>query len=171
MYFPKLETIKTHKKMNSFIVNKFDEWLASQSEFYTDYLNPLSFISECGINKKLGLLVFALSASNQIFKEDSPLLKIKYVIDCPTCLNNNGTYYNRTDIPNDLIECFEEDCRFFNPSHHPERINIYFELLDYPKIETDDILQIYEKVPVPPFTNADEDIDIILWSIEEQKGL
>ncbi|MFB5661573.1 hypothetical protein [Alteribacillus sp. HJP-4] len=171
MYFPKLEIIKTNKYMNDYLVNKFDSWLATQSEMYSDYLNPFSFIQESNIDKKLGLLVFALAASEEYFTATDPLLKIKYLVDCPNCLNNYKTYFDRKEIPNTYVGCETEECDDFNPSQHPERINIFFERLEKPIIKDDDALQIYEKVDVSPLTYADEDFEKCMWKLEEKKGL
>src|SRR5690625_4738931 len=121
MYFPKLENIKKHNQMNTFLIEKFDAWLASQSEMYSDYLNPNSFIKECRINRKLGLLVFALATSDKYFSSTDPLLRIKYIVDCPFCYENYSTYYDRLQIPTRSVQCDNESCESFNPSKHPER--------------------------------------------------
>ncbi|XQY90686.1 hypothetical protein ACNRWW_14260 [Metabacillus sp. HB246100] len=176
MYFPKLTILNKSKLMNEYLIKQFDNWLASQSEMYTDYLNPLEFIEDCGINKKLGLSVFALSSSDKLFKGEktTPLLRIKYIVDCPFCNGNVKTYYDQNNISNFEIECQEDYCEPFNPSDHPERINIFFELLDEPIIKDDDILQIYEKKSISPLTAADEDIrsddlEELFWKAEEGK--
>ncbi|CDO03111.1 hypothetical protein BN988_01611 [Oceanobacillus picturae] len=176
MYFPKLDilrinNIKAKYKLNDFLIDSFDSWLANQSELYYDYLNPLEFINDYGINKKLGLSIFSVSSSEEIFisKESSPLLRIKYIVDCPCCDENVNTYYNNKDIPNYEINCYEEQCTNFIPANHPEKINIYFELLENPILDSfeNDILSVYEKKPLAPLTASDPDITEELWRLEE----
>lgn len=169
MYFPKLENIKKHDQMNAFVIKQFDEWLASKSEMYTDYLNPNLFIRECKINRKLGMLVFALSAAERYFPSDYPLLKVKYILDCPSCIEHFDTYYSLTDIPNCIVECDNESCDSFNPQNHPERTNVFFELLDSPEFSIEEELKIFEKNNVPNLTVADEDFGKCLLEMEEEK--
>ncbi|MCP3741418.1 hypothetical protein [Rossellomorea sp. BNER] len=179
MYFPKLNILKTNRLMNDYLINTFDGWLASQSEMYTDYLNPLEFVAECRVNKKLALSIFSLASSIKYFEshgesqdEKNPLLKVKYILDCPYCNENINTYFSRNDIPQDSICCKEDMCYSFLPADHPEKINIFFELLDDPILSVDDELSIYEKKPSPPLTVADEDSDLLeaMWQNEERKG-
>lgn len=169
MYFLKLENIKKHNQMNEYLVKRFDTWLASQSEMYTEYLNPLSFVSDTRTNKKLGLLVFAIASSGKLL-DGNPLLRVKYLVDCPQCLSNYGAYYQNSEIPASFVECDEEECSTFIPKNHPERITIYFELLERPIILEDDVLDIYNKSNNQSLTAADEDVENMILVLEESKG-
>ncbi|MDQ7860578.1 hypothetical protein RCO48_04415 [Peribacillus frigoritolerans] len=80
----------------------------------------------------------------------TPLLKVKYILDCPYCNDNVTTFFNKKEIPNYEVECLENHCDPFIPSLHPEKINIYFELLDQPIIDEEDVLGIFEKKGCSP---------------------
>lgn len=172
MYFPKLTILNESKSMNDYLINKIDSWLASQSEMYVDYLNPLDFIEECQINRKLGFMIFGLCSSKALFKkqQSSPILKVKYILDCPNCDENITTFFSQNDIPDFEVECLEDRCEPFIPSLHPEKINIFFELLDEPIIEENEVLQIFEKKSQPPLTLAEgSEIRKLMWEAEESK--
>lgn len=154
--------------MNNYLIKELDTWLANLPKRYFFYLNPLEFIEEANVNEDLGLRLFAYCASKEIFceKKLTPLLKVKYIIDCPDCNEHVETYYHRDDIPDIEIECWEDYCDNFIPIQHPEKINIYFELLDSPIISNDGVLKIYEKKPSPPLTMNIYDR---FWENEEKR--
>jgi hypothetical protein len=170
MFFPKLEHLCNYNGVTKFVVKELDEWLASQPEMYYNYLNPLSFVSEVKINKKLGLTVFSLASREEFFKEfgEKPLLKIKYIVNCPSCDTHYATYHRNSDIPITFVNCIDDECQDFNPSFHPEKIEIYYELLERPIIEVDDLLDVYSKPSVPPLLAGDEDFKRAIWEIEER---
>jgi hypothetical protein len=169
MFFPKLEHLFSYPGMNEFIIKKFDQWLASQPEAYYDYLNPNAFINDTQVNKTLSLKLFALASKKDFFIQysEDPLMKIKYILRCPTCDESYKTYYRKEDIPNEYINCFNEECDPFNPKWVPHRIEIYYELKDEPYVEEDNLLDLYEPSQIPPLLADDRVLNDIFYELEE----
>lgn len=170
MFFPKLKHLCNYPGVNKFAIEQLDHWLAVQHEMHYDYLNPIEFINEVKVNRKIGLFIFALAANEDFFTKvnDTPPLRIKYILSCPYCDSHFKTYYSNKDIPNTFVNCCEDHCDPFNPSFHPEKIEIYYELLEYPIIMEDSILEVYEKVSSPPLVAGDKDFIEAIWEIEER---
>lgn len=170
MFFPKLEHLFNYPGMNEFVINKFDQWLASQPEAHYDYLNPFAFIKDANINKTLSLKIFALASKRDFFRQftEEPLLKIKYIVRCPSCDESYKTYSNKNHIPNELVSCLDENCNLFNPQWSPHRIEIYYELKDDPKMTDDDLLEVYSMGDIPPLLADDRDQISIFFELEER---
>lgn len=161
MYFPKLKVLKDQGDLNNYIISDFDEWLASQRKMSYDYLNPYDFINERKKDEYLSLQLFSFSSNSGLFEKQSmtPLLKIKYIVNCPTCKNYVNTFYHKNEIPNDICCSYDDECGIeFNPYDYPHIIEIYFELLDAP-IVTKSFTDLFEKTPFPSKTlTASNDI-------------
>jgi hypothetical protein len=170
MFFPKLEHLINYPGMNEFIINKFDQWLASQPYAYYEYLNPNAFINDSKINRTLGLKIFALASKIDYFKQfsEEPLMKIKYIIHCPSCDESYKTYYNKSEIPNDFIHCFNDICDPFNPKWIPHKIEVYYELKEEPHLLEDDLLDVYLSSDFPPLLADDKDQLSIFYELEER---
>ncbi|KZS48251.1 hypothetical protein AWU65_21105 [Paenibacillus glucanolyticus] len=150
MYFPKLEHLRKETKVIFTAVEKLDEWLALKPQMSTDYLNPLDFSYQASINEKIALNLFSICCNEKIFRkyEATPLLKVRYIVSCPNCHQPYQTFYSLEEIPREYIYC-NDDCDGFYPLRHPERIEIYFELLERPVIQAKipDIFDIPSTVP------------------------
>lgn len=159
MYFQKLEHLQKINGVNSFALNKLDEWLASKPIMEYDYLNPLDFSYQAVVNEDISLELFAKCSDSELFTQfqEGPLLKVKYIIGCPECDQSFQTFYSIDDIPREYSHC-NDDCVGFYPLYHRERIEIYFELLDVPKTKIERP-SIY-KIPsfIPPLTAKHEGV-------------
>jgi hypothetical protein len=169
MFFPKLEHLFSYPGMNEYVIKKFDQWLASQSEAYYDYLNPNAFIDESQVNKTISLKIFALASKKDYFIQfnEEPLLLIKYIVRCPTCDEPYKTFHHKDEIPNDFLSCLNDECDNFNPQWIPHRIEIFYELKDYPQIEDDQLLEVYSASNFPPLFADDRDLNRIFFELEE----
>ncbi|KIL46429.1 hypothetical protein KP77_25560 [Jeotgalibacillus alimentarius] len=170
MFFPKLKILYQAPEVTKYIVNEFDRWLGTLSKMRYDYINPLDFATAAQVDNAMTLNLFSLCVDEEIFnKEDTtPLLRVKYIVECPFCGEHYKTYYNHQDIPNEYVQCHDESCEEFNPYESPHKIVIFFELLDSPEIPKSKQITIFDKTPASPSFSAD-DLESIRNEMPEDK--
>lgn len=120
MYFPTLSTLKSYTGVDEVTIAKLDAWLGIRRKAVIDFLNPLQFSIDSGIDEEFCLYLFALTSQNDI-----GVLRVKYVIECPCCEHVSKTYYKQIDVPR-IFECL--NCESTGPIRD-EYITVWFELV------------------------------------------
>lgn len=106
------------------VYSALDSWLAIRRKSTINYLNPLQFAVDVGIDSEIALAVFAICTY-----PDINLLRAKYIVECSNCKKTLGIYYSLAEIA-DSHECSECHCA---NSFAADDVIVYFELLQEPQ--------------------------------------
>lgn len=122
MYYPRLDNLNRHN-IDSFLIQKIDIWLATRRFATYNYLSPLQFSLDFGINQEIAIKLFLLCTLPEI-----NLLRERYVVRTPCCERNIVSVYGQEQIPQKM-RCEEHG---MEKEVNIDDIVIWFELLSEP---------------------------------------
>ncbi|AEG14534.1 hypothetical protein Desku_0935 [Desulfofundulus kuznetsovii DSM 6115] len=123
MYFPILRTISRYK-IDDLLYKKLDVWLGTRRKATRNFLSPLQFSIDSGIDEDTAMLLFAICT-----QPDINLLKVRYMVECPYCYRKLAIFNNPMEIP-EQVYCPEDEADI---PVKKDNIVIWFELLSEPQ--------------------------------------
>ncbi|NEN82797.1 DUF5939 domain-containing protein [Paenibacillus elgii] len=138
MFFPSLTHLRNYK-IDTFIIEKLDNWLAIQNKFTYNNLNPLQFALDIKINESIAVSIFALCVQKPI-----NIMNVKYKLICPNCSELDRYIYDDLSVLNDVtLDC--DNCGLpYYPLEFNEFIEVYFSLNVLPAHDPSNLIKLNE---------------------------